>query len=30
MPAYQNKIPSETARWQIVLFVRYLGRVDRR
>ena len=30
MPAYQNKVPSETARWEIVLFVRYLGRVDRR
>jgi len=28
MPTYENKVPSETARWQLVLFVRHLGRVN--
>jgi hypothetical protein len=25
-PTYENKVPSETARWQLVLFVRHLRR----
>jgi len=30
MPAFASKIPSETDRWQLVLFVRELGRAGRR
>jgi mono/diheme cytochrome c family protein len=30
MPAFESKIPSETDRWQLVLFVRELGRAGRR
>jgi len=27
MPRYEGKVPSETARWQLVLYVRQLGRL---
>lgn len=30
MPSFEGKIPSETDRWQVVLFVRALGRAARR
>ncbi|PYQ13694.1 MAG: hypothetical protein DMF80_14445 [Acidobacteria bacterium] len=30
MPRYEDKIPSETERWQLVVFVRELGRAARR
>ena len=30
MPKYENKIPSETDRWQLVLFVRELGQAAAR
>jgi hypothetical protein len=30
MPAYEAKVPSETARWELVLFVRELGRGARK
>lgn len=30
MPRYEQRIPSETDRWQLVLFVRELGRAGRR
>ena len=30
MPKYEDKIPSETDRWQLVLFVRELGQTARR
>lgn len=30
MPKYEDKIPSETERWQLVLFVRELGQAARR
>jgi hypothetical protein len=30
MPKYEDKIPSETERWQLVLFVRELGQQARR
>jgi mono/diheme cytochrome c family protein len=30
MPAYERKIPAESNRWQLVLFVRELGRAARR
>jgi Cytochrome C oxidase, cbb3-type, subunit III len=29
MPSYEKKVPSETGRWQLVLFVRGLGRAPR-
>jgi hypothetical protein len=29
MPKYERKIPSETERWQLVLFVRELGQAKR-
>jgi len=29
MPKYEDKIPSETERWQLVLYVRELGRAKR-
>lgn len=30
MPSYETKVPEETERWQIVLFVRELGRAAKR
>jgi hypothetical protein len=30
MPRYEDKIPSETKRWELVLFVRELGQAARR
>lgn len=30
MPAFEGKVPSETERWQLVMFVRVLGRAGRR
>lgn len=30
MPAFESKVPSETERWQLVLFVRVLGRTAHR
>jgi hypothetical protein len=29
MPSYEKKVPSETGRWRLVLFVRGLGRAGR-
>jgi mono/diheme cytochrome c family protein len=30
MPAYRNKVPLDTQRWQLVLYVRELGRAGRK